>query len=189
MKARSAQPRALTWLGRALGLDRNPLRRDTDRAEAWTTSHPLSRPPPILPGHRRADARPSGPPGHARHRGPAPRGPGSATGGAGRRDRGLRPAAGSSPAPRPSASPRSFPGTSAASRGAGSIPPPGPPSPRSCPATLVALRLPLRPPHPALLSQTIIIAAAAPMPAATYPADQRGPDVGHVLALIGSAGR
>ena len=82
MKARSAQPRALTWLGRALGLDRNPLRRGTDRAEAWTTSHPLSRPPPILPGHRRADARPSGPPGHARHRGPAPRGPGSATGGA-----------------------------------------------------------------------------------------------------------
>ena len=35
MKARSAQPRALTWLGRALGLDRNPLRRGTDRAEAW----------------------------------------------------------------------------------------------------------------------------------------------------------
>jgi hypothetical protein len=38
--------------------------------------------------------------------------------------------------------------------------------------------LPLRPPHPALLSQTIIVAAAAPMPAAIYPADQRGPDVG-----------
>ena len=34
--------------------------------------------------------------------------------------------------------------------------------------------MPPRPPRPALLSQTIMIAAAAPMPAATYPADQRG---------------
>jgi hypothetical protein len=35
MKTRPGQPRGLTRLARALGLDRNPLRRATDRAEAW----------------------------------------------------------------------------------------------------------------------------------------------------------
>jgi hypothetical protein len=35
MKSRPGQPRGLTRLARALGLDRNPLRRATDRAEAW----------------------------------------------------------------------------------------------------------------------------------------------------------
>ena len=35
MKIRSGRPRGLTRLARALGLDRNPLRRATDRAEAW----------------------------------------------------------------------------------------------------------------------------------------------------------
>jgi hypothetical protein len=35
MKTRSGRPRGLTRLARALGLDRNPLRRATDRAEAW----------------------------------------------------------------------------------------------------------------------------------------------------------
>ena len=35
MKIRPGRPRGLTRLARALGLDRNPLRRATDRAEAW----------------------------------------------------------------------------------------------------------------------------------------------------------
>ena len=35
MKTRLGRPRGLTRLARALGLDRNPLRRATDRAEAW----------------------------------------------------------------------------------------------------------------------------------------------------------
>jgi len=35
MKTRPGQPRGLTRRARALGLDRNPLRRATDRAEAW----------------------------------------------------------------------------------------------------------------------------------------------------------
>jgi len=35
MKTRPGRPRGLTRLARALGLDRNPLRRPTDRAEAW----------------------------------------------------------------------------------------------------------------------------------------------------------
>ena len=35
MKTRTGRPRGLTRLARALGLDRNPLRRATDRAEAW----------------------------------------------------------------------------------------------------------------------------------------------------------
>ena len=35
MKTRPVRPRRLTRLARALGLDRNPLRRATDRAEAW----------------------------------------------------------------------------------------------------------------------------------------------------------
>jgi len=35
MKIRPGQPRGRTRLARALGLDRNPLRRATDRAEAW----------------------------------------------------------------------------------------------------------------------------------------------------------
>jgi hypothetical protein len=35
MKTRPGRPRGLTRLARALGLDRNPLRRATDRAEAW----------------------------------------------------------------------------------------------------------------------------------------------------------
>jgi hypothetical protein len=35
MKTRPGRPRGLTRLARALGLHRNPLRRATDRAEAW----------------------------------------------------------------------------------------------------------------------------------------------------------
>ena len=35
MKTRTGRPRGLTRLARALGLDRNPLRRATDRAEGW----------------------------------------------------------------------------------------------------------------------------------------------------------
>ena len=35
MTTRPGRPRGLTRLARALGLDRNPLRRATDRAEAW----------------------------------------------------------------------------------------------------------------------------------------------------------
>jgi hypothetical protein len=35
MKTRPGRPRGHTRLARALGLDRNPLRRATDRAEAW----------------------------------------------------------------------------------------------------------------------------------------------------------
>jgi hypothetical protein len=35
MKTRTGRPRGLTRLARALRLDRNPLRRATDRAEAW----------------------------------------------------------------------------------------------------------------------------------------------------------
>src|SRR6266581_2523888 len=35
MKTRPGRPRGLTRLARTLGLDRNPLRRATDRAEAW----------------------------------------------------------------------------------------------------------------------------------------------------------
>lgn len=35
MKIGTGQPRGRTRLARALGLDRNPLRRATDRAEAW----------------------------------------------------------------------------------------------------------------------------------------------------------
>ena len=35
MKTRPGRPRGLTRLARVLGLDRNPLRRATDRAEAW----------------------------------------------------------------------------------------------------------------------------------------------------------
>ena len=35
MKTRPGRPRGLTRLARALGLDRNPLPRATDRAEAW----------------------------------------------------------------------------------------------------------------------------------------------------------
>ena len=35
MKTRPGRPRGLRRLPRALGLDRNPLRRATDRAEAW----------------------------------------------------------------------------------------------------------------------------------------------------------
>ena len=35
MKTRRGRPRGLTRLARALGLDRNPLRRASDRAEAW----------------------------------------------------------------------------------------------------------------------------------------------------------
>jgi hypothetical protein len=35
MKTRPGRPCGLTRLARALGLDRNPLRRATDRAEAW----------------------------------------------------------------------------------------------------------------------------------------------------------
>jgi hypothetical protein len=35
LKTRPGRPRGLTRLARALGLDRNPLRRATDRAEAW----------------------------------------------------------------------------------------------------------------------------------------------------------
>jgi hypothetical protein len=35
MKTRPGRPRGRTRLARALGLDRNPLRRATDRAEAW----------------------------------------------------------------------------------------------------------------------------------------------------------
>jgi hypothetical protein len=35
MKTRPGRPRGRTRLARALGLDRNPLRRVTDRAEAW----------------------------------------------------------------------------------------------------------------------------------------------------------
>jgi hypothetical protein len=35
MRTRTGRPRGLTRLARALGLDRNPLRRVTDRAEAW----------------------------------------------------------------------------------------------------------------------------------------------------------
>jgi hypothetical protein len=35
MKTRPGRPRGLTRPARALGLDRNPLRRVTDRAEAW----------------------------------------------------------------------------------------------------------------------------------------------------------
>ncbi len=35
MKTRPGRPRGLTRLARALGPDRNPLRRATDRAEAW----------------------------------------------------------------------------------------------------------------------------------------------------------
>ena len=35
MKTRSDQPRGRIRLARTLGLDRNPLRRATDRAEAW----------------------------------------------------------------------------------------------------------------------------------------------------------
>jgi hypothetical protein len=35
MKTRPGRPRGLERLARALGLDRNPLRRATDRAEAW----------------------------------------------------------------------------------------------------------------------------------------------------------
>ena len=35
MKTRSGRPRGLTRLARSLGLDRNPLRRATDWAEAW----------------------------------------------------------------------------------------------------------------------------------------------------------
>src|SRR5580700_117113 len=35
MKTRPGRPSGLTRLTRALGLDRNPLRRASDRAEAW----------------------------------------------------------------------------------------------------------------------------------------------------------
>ncbi len=35
MRTRPGQPRGITRLARALGLDRNPLRRATDQAEAW----------------------------------------------------------------------------------------------------------------------------------------------------------
>ena len=35
MKTRTGRPRGLTRLACSLGLDRNPLRRATDRAEAW----------------------------------------------------------------------------------------------------------------------------------------------------------
>jgi hypothetical protein len=35
MKTRPGRPRGLTQLARALGLDRNPLGRATDRAEGW----------------------------------------------------------------------------------------------------------------------------------------------------------
>jgi hypothetical protein len=35
MKTRTGRPRGLRRLARSLGLDRNPLRRATDRAEAW----------------------------------------------------------------------------------------------------------------------------------------------------------
>lgn len=35
MNTRTGRPRGLTRLARSLGLDRNPLRRATDRAEAW----------------------------------------------------------------------------------------------------------------------------------------------------------
>ena len=35
MKTRTGRPRGLKRLARSLGLDRNPLRRATDRAEAW----------------------------------------------------------------------------------------------------------------------------------------------------------
>ena len=35
MKTRPGRPRGLTQMARALGMDRNPLRRATDRAEAW----------------------------------------------------------------------------------------------------------------------------------------------------------
>src|SRR3984885_6990897 len=35
MKTMPGRPRGLTRLARALGLDRNPLRRASDRAEAW----------------------------------------------------------------------------------------------------------------------------------------------------------
>ena len=35
MKTSLGRPRGLTRLARSLGLDRNPLRRATDRAEAW----------------------------------------------------------------------------------------------------------------------------------------------------------
>ena len=35
MKTRPGRPRGLARLARAFGLDRNPLRRATDRAEAW----------------------------------------------------------------------------------------------------------------------------------------------------------
>src|ERR1700751_3287542 len=35
MKTRTGRPRGLTRLARSLGLDRNPLRRAADRAEAW----------------------------------------------------------------------------------------------------------------------------------------------------------
>ena len=35
MKTSPGRPRGLTRLARVLGLDRNPLRRATDRAEAW----------------------------------------------------------------------------------------------------------------------------------------------------------
>ena len=35
MKTRTGRPRGLTRLARSLGLDRNPLRRATDQAEAW----------------------------------------------------------------------------------------------------------------------------------------------------------
>ena len=35
MKTRTGRPRGLTRLARGLGLDRNPLRRAIDRAEAW----------------------------------------------------------------------------------------------------------------------------------------------------------
>jgi hypothetical protein len=35
MKTRPGRPRCFTRLARALGLDRNPLRRASDRAEAW----------------------------------------------------------------------------------------------------------------------------------------------------------
>ncbi len=35
MRTRPGQPRGITRLARALGLDRKPLRRATDQAEAW----------------------------------------------------------------------------------------------------------------------------------------------------------
>jgi hypothetical protein len=71
MRAVPGRPTRTARLGRALGLDGNPLRRASDRAEAWIragllvvflVAGPLAA---IAAGHSTADAQASGSPGEA----------------------------------------------------------------------------------------------------------------------------